>query len=78
MSDIVNPVEWQKPENEKPYHGRYFVAVKYPVGLGTYDFIEWDGEKWLIDYEGEVIGWVSLTDFMKSLKAGWPAWDNAS
>lgn len=76
MSELINPIEWKKPESDMPYHGNYFVAVKYPAGLGTYDLAEWNGEKWLLDYEAEVIGWVAMTEFMNSIKAGWPSWDD--
>jgi len=42
---------------------------------GTYDLLPWDGEKWVIDYNAEIVGWVTMTDFMGSIKAGWPNWD---
>ena len=74
-NQLINNAEWQNPEEMPPYVGEYFVAVKYPVGLGTYDLMPWDGEKWVIGYTGEVVGWVTLQDFMNSIKAGWPEWD---
>lgn len=72
---IINNVEWQNPKQEPPYVSQYFVAAKYPNGLGAYDLLEWNGEDWIIDYTAEVVGWVTMTDFMASIKAGWPDWD---
>lgn len=73
--EIINKVEWQSPEKNPPYESQFFVAVKYPNGLGTYDLLPWDGEKWVISYTAEIVGWVALQDFMNSIKAGWPEWD---
>ncbi|WP_020410234.1 hypothetical protein [Hahella ganghwensis] len=73
-------VDWHKPEETPPYIGQYFVAVKYKnsYGLGSYDLMEWDGEKWVIDYPVTVVGWVTLQDFMNAIKAGWPEWERIS
>lgn len=68
-------IEWKNPDKMPPHEGQFFVAVKYTNGLGTYDLLPWDGEKWVIDYHAEIVGWVTMTDFMGSIKAGWPAWD---
>jgi len=46
-------IKWQNPEKTPPYEGQFFVAVKYTNGLGTYDLLPWDGEKWMIDYNAE-------------------------
>ncbi len=73
--NIINKVEWQNADKVPPYESQYFVAVKYPNGLGTYDLLQWDGSKWVMGYTGEVVGWVTMTDFMASIKAGWPEWD---
>ena len=73
--DIINNVDWQRPDKTPPYESQFFVAVKYPNGLGTYDLLSWDGKAWQFDYTGEVVGWVTLQDFMNTIKAGWPEWD---
>ncbi|MBX2807882.1 MAG: hypothetical protein KTR20_04545 [Cellvibrionaceae bacterium] len=67
-------VKWHSSKETPPYAGEYFVAVIYANahGMGTYDLLEWDGEKWLIDYSAKVSGWVTLQDFMNAIKAGWP------
>lgn len=72
---ILNKVEWQSAKETPPYESQYFVAVKYPNGLGTYDLLPWDGSMWIMDYAGEIVGWVTMTDFISSIKAGWPKWD---
>lgn len=73
--EIINKVEWQNPDKIPPYESQFFVAVKYPNGLGIYDLLPWDGEKWVMGYTGQIVGWVTLQDFMNSIKAGWPEWD---
>lgn len=70
-------ITWLKPDNEmRP--GQYFVAVKYPSGLGTYDILIWNGDEWEMDYTGEITGVVYIDDFLSSIKAGWPEWDDCS
>lgn len=69
-------LNWQKPTTDMPHIGQYFVAVNYPAGFGTFDFAEWDGKQWKLGYEADVVGWVTMTDFMKDLKADWPKWDS--
>ncbi|OZG73097.1 hypothetical protein BTA51_11410 [Hahella sp. CCB-MM4] len=76
MNEINLPVEWQE-SLELPHTGTYFVAVRYPNGFGTYDLADWDGEKWNLGYEGEVVGWVTMTNFMGVIKAGWPKGDES-
>ena len=72
---IKNNVAWQKPSADMPYEGEYFVAIKNHAGFGVYDLVRWDGKDWQFDYTGEVVGWVTLQDFMNTIKAGWPEWD---
>ncbi len=69
-----NNVIWQKPTQDMPYEGEYFVAIKNHIGLGVYDLIQWNGKNWEFDYTGDVVGWVTLQDFMNTIKAGWPEW----
>lgn len=71
MSKINFPAKWRESE-DMPYVGIYFVAVRYPTGLGTYDFVAWNGEKWELEYTAEVVGWVPVDDVINHLKAGWP------
>ncbi|MGI9280053.1 MAG: hypothetical protein ACR2PX_10550 [Endozoicomonas sp.] len=78
MQENINKVEWKSPSKVPPYESQFFVAVKYPNGLGTYDLIPWDGKKWVLGYTAEVVGWVTMTDFMASIKAGWPEWDECN
>lgn len=75
MSDDINfPVEWQESA-ELPYEGLYFVAVRYPVGLGTYDFANWNGQSWELGYTAEVVGWVDISKVLDLIRAGWPQGD---
>ncbi len=76
MNDKLNtPVNWN--ESVDPTQpGLYFVASRYKTGFGSYDFIEWDGAKWLKADSIAIIGWVAIGDFLKNIDAGWPASDN--
>ena len=75
MTDNINlPVVWQ--EIKKPnIVGMYFVAVRYPTGFGSYDFVLWDGNVWDLNYKAEIVGWVTLNDILNIVKAGWPKGD---
>ncbi len=76
MSKILIPVVWI--ENQDPVQpGLYFVASRYKTGFGSYDYMEWDGEKWLKDDSILVVGWVALCDFLKLIDAGWPLSDDS-
>ncbi|MCS6236181.1 hypothetical protein G3495_13755 [Shewanella baltica] len=69
-------VDWI--ENSNPVQpGVYFVASRYKTGFGSYDFLTWDGEKWLKAESIKVVGWVTLCDFLTFIDAGWPAGDDA-
>ncbi|TMN98285.1 hypothetical protein [Pseudoalteromonas sp. S558] len=52
--------------------GLHFVAVKYGEGAGTFDFIEWNGTKWLTEYEGEVIAYTTLEGLIRDSDIAWP------
>lgn len=76
MSDgITLPVEWQE-SLELPYEGQYFVAVRFPNGLGTYDIAAWNGRAWELGYTAEVVGWVTMNSFWDVVQAGWPKGDS--
>lgn len=76
MNEHINlPVEWQE-STELPYEGLYFVAVRYPVGLGAYDFANWNGQSWELGYEADVVGWVDISKVLDLIKAGWPLGDS--
>ena len=75
MSRTKLPVTWS--EGNLPVQpGLYFVAARYNTGFGSYDFMNWDGEKWLKDPSINVVGWVTLGDFLKLVDAGWPIGDD--
>tara|TARA_B100002049_G_scaffold216793_2_gene182935 strand:+ start:2245 stop:2544 length:300 start_codon:yes stop_codon:yes gene_type:complete len=75
MSKAKLPVAWI--ENQPPIQpGLYFVAVRYETGFGSYDYMDWDGEKWEKDKSIKVVGWVALCDFLKLIDAGWPLSDD--
>jgi hypothetical protein len=74
-NDINLPVEWQE-SLELPYEGLYFIAARYPNGFGIYDLAEWNGEKWDLGYTAEVVGWVTIDNFMGVINAGWPKGDD--
>lgn len=74
MNKLKIPVIWI--ENQSPVQpGLYFVAARYETGFGSYDYMEWDGDKWQKDKSIEVVGWVTLSDFLKLIDAGWPLSD---
>lgn len=52
--------------------GLHFVAVKYGEGAGTFDFVEWDGRKWLTEYEGNVIAYTTLEGLIRGCDIAWP------
>lgn len=52
--------------------GLYFVAVKYGEGAGTFDYIEWNGNKWLTEYEGNVIAYTTLEGLIRDSNIEWP------
>ncbi len=63
-------------ENRTPeYEGLYFIAVRYPHGFGSYDIAQWDGTHWKIGYSADVVGWVTMKNFLDLVKAGWPPLD---
>lgn len=76
MTEEVNvPLEWQ--ENESPKQvGLHFVAVRHLHGFGSYDVAEWDGKEWDLGYSAKVVGWVTMSDFLNVVKAGWPKHDD--
>ena len=74
MNKLKIPVVWV--ENQTPVQpGLYFVASRYATGFGSYDYMDWDGDKWLKDDSIEVVGWVVLNDFLRFIDAGWPSSD---
>ncbi|KPZ56156.1 hypothetical protein AN391_02305 [Pseudoalteromonas sp. P1-13-1a] len=74
MKKVNVPVDWV--ENSNPVQpGLYFVASSYKTGFGSYDYLNWDGEKWLKADSIRVVGWVSLGDFLGLIDAGWPMGD---
>ncbi|ASM51568.1 hypothetical protein PESP_a3813 [Pseudoalteromonas espejiana DSM 9414] len=77
MQKLNVPIDWI--ENCNPVQpGLYFVASRYnKTGFGFYDYLNWDGEKWLKADSIKVVGWVSLADFLGMIDAGWPASDDS-
>lgn len=76
MNKSKIPVDWI--ENSNPVQpGLYFVASRYKTGFGSYDYLNWDGEKWLKAESIKVVGWVTLCDFLTLIDAGWPASDDS-
>ncbi|WP_278380263.1 hypothetical protein [Pseudoalteromonas distincta] len=74
MKKVNVPVDWV--ENSNPVQpGLYFVASSYKTGFGSYDYLNWDGEKWLKADSIKVVGWVSLGYFLGLIDAGWPMSD---
>jgi len=74
---LNTPVSWnEKSEPTQP--GLYFVASRYKTGFGSYDFIQWNGEKWLQDESIKIVGWVAIGEFLKNINAGWPSSDSLS
>jgi hypothetical protein len=67
MSEII----WHKKETPTEI-GTHFVAVKYGEGAGSFDLIEWDGEKWLTEFNGTVIAYLTLGELMKNISFEWP------
>lgn len=75
MQKLNVPVDWI--ESSTPVQpGLYFVACRYKTGFGSYDYLNWDGEKWLKADSIKVVGWVSLGDFLGLINAGWPMSDD--
>ena len=74
LKTLVNWNEQIKPIQS----GLYFVASRYKTGFGSYDFIQWNGEKWLIDESIKIVGWVDVGEFLKNIDAGWPSSDSLS
>ncbi|MEI8664226.1 hypothetical protein P4S81_03565 [Pseudoalteromonas sp. B28] len=76
MKKLNVPVDWV--ENSTPVQPYlYFVASRYKTtGFGSYDYLNWDGEKWLKADSIKVVGWVSLGDFLCLIDAGWPISDD--
>jgi len=66
----MNKINWFK--NNPSQIGLHFVAIKYGEGAGTYDFLHWDGNKWLTDYDGNVIGYTTLDGLIRDLPIEWP------
>ncbi len=68
-------------QGDPKYEGMYLVAVRYPSGLGEYDFLMWKGQ-WLSIYDEEripntskVVGFLSLSQVVESFTSSWPEWD---
>ena len=53
--------------------GLYFVAIQYGVGAGVFDFIEWNGNSWAIENNGEVVAFIDIQSFMKQFSIKWPS-----
>lgn len=66
----MNNIDWLKGKPE--FSGLHFVAVKYGEGAGTFDFVEWDGNKWLTEYEGSVIAYTTLEGLIRGASFNWP------
>lgn len=66
----MSKINWNK---KKPYLiGTHFVAIKYGEGAGTFDFVEWNGDKWVTEFEGEVIAYLTLEELVKNIPFEWP------
>lgn len=74
-AENVVSVDWQESA-ELPGEGLYFLAVRYPNGFGAYDIANWNGQDWELGYTAEVVGWVTLNNFLSSINAGWPKKDD--
>ena len=76
MKKVNVPVDWV--ENSNPVQpGLYFVASSYKTGFGSYDYLNWDGEKWLKADSINAVGRVSHGDFLGLIDAGWPTSDDS-
>jgi len=71
----MNTLTWNKGAPAET--GLHFVAVKYGEGAGTFDFVEWDGNRWLTHNEGEVIAFATLQSLIRDLRIEWPEADNS-
>lgn len=66
----MSKINWNK---KKPNEiGIHFVAIKYGEGAGTFDFVEWNGDKWVTEFEGEVIAYLTLEELVKNIPFEWP------
>ncbi|MCQ8887118.1 hypothetical protein NQT63_15695 [Pseudoalteromonas agarivorans] len=75
MQKLNVPVDWI--ESSTPVQpGLYFVACRYKTGFGSYDYLYWDGDKWLKADSIKVVGWVAIGDFLGFIDAGWPMSDD--
>ena len=69
----MQTLNWQKGSPNET--GLHFVAVRYGKGAGVFDFICWNGSVWDTQYEGEVVAYVSLQDFVRQIPIAWPEFD---
>lgn len=69
----MQTLNWQKGNPNEI--GLHFVAVRYGKGAGVFDFISWNGSAWETQYEGEVVAYVSLQDFVRQIPISWPDFD---
>jgi hypothetical protein len=52
--------------------GLHFVATKLGPAAGVFDFLEWDGTRWLSDSPSEVVAYATLQELKNSLDIKWP------
>jgi hypothetical protein len=70
----MSKINWNK---DKPNEiGTHFVAIKYGEGAGTFDFVEWDGNQWITEFEGNVIAYLTLEELVKNIPFEWPESSN--
>jgi len=66
----MSKINWNK---DKPIEfGTHFVAIKYGEGAGSFDFSQWDGDKWITEFEGTVIAYLTLEELVKNIPFEWP------
>jgi hypothetical protein len=70
----MSEINWKKDKPNE--NGIHFVAIKYGEGAGTFDFSEWDGDKWVTEFEGVVIAYLTLEELVKNIPFEWPEGDN--
>lgn len=55
--------------------GVYLVAVRHITGFGSYDYLYWDGEKWLDAAGFKITGWAVTSEILNQIDVDWPEGD---
>ncbi|WP_018691526.1 hypothetical protein [Algicola sagamiensis] len=63
-------IDWETGTPERA--GLYFVAFKLGPLAGNFDYLDWDGQRWVTEQKGDVIAFVDAYKLSKIFNIEWP------